>query len=151
MKSKIKANQVVDGTAATAMPRATHKGDDPECRERRAALISDRQRGLTRTQRNVSGNRNRESVRLKSKNRNVGRGISTSECRVDLATTRQRDLDLVVSLQRFFCGHDDPRTPVDTAGGPSATALNRNHPARGTFNELCNMIRKGNQRVVGLD
>jgi hypothetical protein len=104
-----------------------------------------------RTQRRDIGSlHRRQSVRLESQHSNVRGGIPARERGLGYAPTGKRDFDILVSLQNFFSGYDDPGTPMDAARGPSATAMNSDDAASGTLDELCGMIGKRDKGICGL-
>jgi hypothetical protein len=146
VKCKVKPNQAVDRASATTVPSPAGKGDDAERGERSSFVISDCHGDLARTQRSIGGRCDRQSVRLEPKHSDVGRWIPTRERGFGLASTRERDFDVLIPLQCFFSGDDDTGTPKDSACGPSGAALNRNHAAGDAFDELCAVVRKCDDR-----
>src|SRR5207245_6931765 len=116
-----------------------------------AFMIADRQNDLPRTQRRcICGRRNRQSVRLEPKHGDVSGWVSTRERGLDLASARKRDLEVFVLLDRLLGGHDDAGTPMNTACGPSATAMNSDDAGGSAFDKLYGVIRKRDQWAGGL-
>jgi len=107
--------RLIDGAAANAVPSAAREGDDAERGERPTIMISHRHDDLTSAERGVGGGRYGKSVRLETEHCDIGGGIAARERSVGDAPGRKRKLDVLVALQGFFGGNDDPGTPMDAA------------------------------------
>ena len=147
---EVKADQAVDGAAASTMPGPARKGDDAHCSKRSTFVISDRENDLTRMQRGIGGRRDRQAVGLEAQDSDVGSGIPTCEGRLDDAPTRKHHLDALIAFKNFFSGDDDAGAPMDSACGPSGSAMNSNNASGGVFDELRSAIRKRDKRVDGV-
>ena len=97
------------------MPSPACESDDAERRERPSIMISYRYDDPTSAERGVGGGRYGKSVRLETEHRNISGGIAARERSVGYAPGRKRNLDVLVALQGFFGGNDDPGTPMDAA------------------------------------
>src|SRR5262245_24015429 len=78
-------------------------------------MISHRHDDLTSAERGVGGGRYGKSVRLETEHRDISSGVTARERSVGDAPSRKCKLDVLVALQGFFGGNDDPGTPMDAA------------------------------------
>jgi hypothetical protein len=147
---QIKMDEAVDATAAKTPPRSSRDGDDAETGDWCTLPTADCHDDITRAKRlRVDGLGCRQSVRLETEHCDVGAGVPTRERCLDQAPTRKRNLDVLVLIENLFGRDDDPGTPMDAACGQSATAMHTDDAACGTLDELCGMIRKGDERIGG--
>src|SRR5262245_14945017 len=112
---QVQTNEAVDGAAANAVPSPAREGDDAERGEGPAIMISYRQDDLTSSERGAGRGRYGKSVRLETEHRNISGGVAAHERSVGDAPGRKRDLDVLLAIQGFLGGNDDPGTPMDAA------------------------------------
>jgi hypothetical protein len=97
------------------VPSPACESDDAERRERPSIMISHRHDDLTSAERGVGSGRYGKSVRLETEHRDISGGVAARERSVGDATGRKRQLDVLIAIQGFFGGNDDPGTPMDAA------------------------------------
>jgi hypothetical protein len=148
---QVKANEAVDSTTAKAVPSPTRESDDAERGERRAVMIPHRQYDLTSAQRDLGSCRYRKSVRLETKHSHISGGVAARQRSVGDAPAGKRKLDVFVALQGFFRSDDDSGTPLDAAGGPPPSAMNRDNGACGAFDKLRDVVRECEKGTAGFD
>src|SRR5262245_26485844 len=114
-------------------------------------MISYRHDDLTSAERGVGGGRHGKSVRLETEHRNIGGGVAARERSVGDAPGRKCELDVLVALQGFFGGNDDPGTPMEAAYGPVPSTMNSDNAAGGALDQLRGVLRECEKGVAGVD
>jgi hypothetical protein len=151
-ESQVKANEAVDGATAKAVPSPARESDDAKRGERHTVMIPDRYDDVTSAQRGLGGCCcYGKPVRLETKHRHIRSGVAACEQSIGDAPAGKRKLDVLVALQDFFGGDDDSGTPMDAAGGPPPSAMNRDNGACGAFYKLRGVVRECEKGAAGFD